>query len=237
MSSSLRSATLTERKPPPTGVVIGPFSATPVSRMASSTSGGSGFPPYWSMTSSPASRTSQSKSTPVASRTRRVASISSGPVPSPGMRTTRWATGRDYCLPDRVGAVSERELLHAVAEYAANFLETLEERPVRAEAGLEDLYDALGGPLPEHGLDDRSVLASLVESVEPGIVGIPSGRYFGFVIGGAVPAALAADWLTSAWDQNAGLYAGGPSAAVVEEVCRGWLAELLGLPPDVSVAF
>src|SRR4051812_1194486 len=66
---------------------------------------------------------------------------------------------------------------------------------------------------------------------------MPSGRYFGFVIGGAVPAAVAADWLTSTWDQNAGLYVGGPSASVVEEVCRSWLAELLGLPAHVSVAY
>src|SRR6185312_11716163 len=94
MSSSLRSATLTLRKPPPTGVVIGLLSATPVSRTASRTSGGSGLPAYRSMTSAPASRTSQSNSTPVASRTRRVASVSSGPVPSPGMRTTRCAIRR-----------------------------------------------------------------------------------------------------------------------------------------------
>src|SRR3954464_11826400 len=92
MSSSLRSATLTERKPPPMGVVIGPLSATPVSRIASRTSGGSGLPPCFSITSAPASRTSHSSSTPVASRTRRVASVSSGPVPSPGMRTTLCAT-------------------------------------------------------------------------------------------------------------------------------------------------
>src|SRR3954453_14063018 len=92
MSSSLRSATLTERKPPPTGVVIGPLSATPVSRIASRTSVGSGLPPCFSITSAPASRTSHSSSTPVASRTRRVASVSSGPVPSPGMRTTLCAT-------------------------------------------------------------------------------------------------------------------------------------------------
>src|SRR5437879_10919906 len=102
MSSSLRRATLTERKPPPTGVVIGPLSATPVSRIASRTSGGSGFPPCLSITSAPASRTSQSNSTPVASRTRRVASVNSGPVPSPGMSVTLCATAPDsirarYC--------------------------------------------------------------------------------------------------------------------------------------------
>ena len=65
---------------------------------------------------------------------------------------------------------------------------------------------------------------------EPGVVAIPSGRYFGFVIGGALPAALAADWLTSTWDQNAGLVVCGPSAAVVEEVAGEWLKDLLGIP-------
>src|SRR5881409_4058926 len=99
MSSSFRSATLTERKPPPTGVVIGPLSATPVSRIASRTSSGSGLPPYLSITSAPASRTSQSNSTPVASRTRRVASVNSGPVPSPGIRVTRCATAADGTQP------------------------------------------------------------------------------------------------------------------------------------------
>src|SRR3954469_4342787 len=133
--------------------------------------------------------------------------------------------------------MSERELLHQTADYASDFLATLDERPIRAEATVDELFESLGGPLPEDGMDPRAVVASLVEDAQPGIVGTPSGRYFGFVIGGAVPAAIAADWLTSAWDQNAGLYVGGPSAAVVEEVCRRWLAELLGLPADVSVAF
>jgi glutamate/tyrosine decarboxylase-like PLP-dependent enzyme len=108
---------------------------------------------------------------------------------------------------------------------------------VRAEADVTELTAALGGPLPEEPVDPHAVLAALVEAVEPGLVATASGRYFGFVIGGAVPAAVAADMLTSVWDQNAGLYAGGPAAAVVEEVCRGWLAELLGLPSHVSAAF
>ena len=129
--------------------------------------------------------------------------------------------------------MEDRELLHATADYAADFLATLGERPVRAGATPGDF----GGPLPRTGLDPRAVIASLVAAAEPGLVAIPSGRYFGFVIGGALPSALAADWLTSTWDQNAGLYVGGPAASVVEEVCRGWLAELLGLPPHVSVAF
>jgi glutamate/tyrosine decarboxylase-like PLP-dependent enzyme len=133
--------------------------------------------------------------------------------------------------------MNERELFRQVAEYAGDFAETLETRPVRAEADVTELTAALGGPLPEEPVDPHAVLAALVEAVEPGLVATASGRYFGFVIGGAVPAAVAADMLTSVWDQNAGLYAGGPAAAVVEEVCRGWLAELLGLPSHVSAAF
>jgi glutamate/tyrosine decarboxylase-like PLP-dependent enzyme len=133
--------------------------------------------------------------------------------------------------------VNERALLHATADYAADFIETLAERPIRSEADVEELTAALGGPLPEEGMDSGAVVAALVEAASPGIVASPSGRFFGFVIGGGVPAALAADWLTSAWDQNAGLYVLGPSAAVLEEVCRRWLTELLGLPADASVAY
>jgi glutamate/tyrosine decarboxylase-like PLP-dependent enzyme len=133
--------------------------------------------------------------------------------------------------------VDERELLHRTADYAADFLATLDERPIRAEATVDELTAALGGPLPLGPTDAQAVIASLVESAGPGIAASPSGRWFGFVLGGSLPAPLAADWLTSAWDQNAGLYVSGPAASVVEEVCRGWLAELLGLPPHVSVAY
>jgi glutamate/tyrosine decarboxylase-like PLP-dependent enzyme len=133
--------------------------------------------------------------------------------------------------------MNERELFRQVAEYAGDFVETLETRPIRAEAAVDELTATLGGPLPEEPVDPRTVLAALVEAVEPGVTATPSGRFFGFVIGGGVPAAVAADMLASVWDQNAGLYVAGPAASVVEEVCRGWLAELLGLPPHVSVAF
>jgi hypothetical protein len=115
--------------------------------------------------------------------------------------------------------MDERELLRQTADYAADFLGTLDERPVRAQAGVDELTERLGGPLPHAGLDPRAVVASLVEAAGPGIVGSASGRYFGFVTGGAVPAALAADWLASAWDQNGCLWVMSPAAAVVEEVC------------------
>ena len=133
--------------------------------------------------------------------------------------------------------MNERELFRHVAEYAADFLDTLPDRPVREQASAEELYAALGGRLPAEGMDDHAVLASLVEAADPGLVASQSGRYFGFVVGAALPAAVSADWLTSAWDQNAGGYVLAPSALVVEEVVIGWLAELLGLPSTVSAAF
>jgi glutamate/tyrosine decarboxylase-like PLP-dependent enzyme len=128
-------------------------------------------------------------------------------------------------------------LLARTAEHAQRFLSTLDTREIRPPATVDELRDALGGPLPEEPTAAPDVIEALVAAAEPGVVAIPSGRYFGFVIGGALPAALAADWLTSTWDQNAGLYVAGPSAAVVEEVAGAWLAELLGLPRTSSVAF
>ncbi len=131
----------------------------------------------------------------------------------------------------------ENDALRLTADYAAQFLASLDERPIRASASVEELREALGGPLPDEPSNAEQVLADLIADAEPGIVGIPSGRFFGFVIGGALPAALAADWLTSLWDQNAGLVAAGPSAAVVEEVSIEWLRELLALPAGVSAGF
>jgi glutamate/tyrosine decarboxylase-like PLP-dependent enzyme len=130
-----------------------------------------------------------------------------------------------------------RDLLRLTAEIAAQFLGSLDERPVFPQVTADELRAALGGPLPDGPSDPREVIVRLGEAADPGVVAIPSGRYFGFVIGGAVPAALAADWLTSTWDQNAGLYVGGPSASVVEEVAGEWLKELLGIPAHASFAF
>jgi glutamate/tyrosine decarboxylase-like PLP-dependent enzyme len=133
--------------------------------------------------------------------------------------------------------LTHRDLLGATAGLAADFLDSLDDRPIFPRTTPEALRDALGGPLPDGPTDPETVIEELAAAADPGTVAIPSGRYFGFVIGGSVPAALAADWLTSTWDQNAGLYAGGPAAAVVEEVCLDWLRELLGLPEGVSAAF
>ncbi|MBV9356503.1 MAG: aspartate aminotransferase family protein, partial [Chloroflexi bacterium] len=95
----------------------------------------------------------------------------------------------------------------------------------------------LDGGLPEDPVDPREVLALLDEVGSPATVASTGGRYFGFVIGGALPASLAASWLAAAWDQNAGLMAASPVAGVLEETALAWLLELLRLPPDAAGAF
>jgi glutamate/tyrosine decarboxylase-like PLP-dependent enzyme len=127
--------------------------------------------------------------------------------------------------------------LGVAADRAAVYLAGLAGRPVGAAAGPAELRERLGGPLPDGPADPAAVVTALADAVEPGLVASAGPRYFGFVIGGGVPAAVGADWLTSAWDQNAGLFVASPAAAVVEEVCGGWLRELLGLPAGASTGF
>src|SRR6188472_1914255 len=133
--------------------------------------------------------------------------------------------------------MSSRDLLTAAVEHAADFLEGLPERRVGpAETDPTALRAALGGPLPDGPEDPRAVLDALVAGADAGLMASQSPRFFGFVFGGSLPAALAADWVASAWDQNAVLYVAAPAAAVAEEVVGGWLAELLGLPSTASFA-
>ena len=130
-----------------------------------------------------------------------------------------------------------RDLLTRTAELANDFLDRLPTRPVGRPVELERLRAEMGGTLPEGPQDPIPVTEALARAAESGLVGTAGPRYFGFVVGGSLPAALAADWLTSAWDQNTGLYALSPASAVAEEVAAGWLLEVFGLPKGSSVGF
>jgi glutamate/tyrosine decarboxylase-like PLP-dependent enzyme len=124
--------------------------------------------------------------------------------------------------------------MRRAAELSLDYLASLDERFVGPRADAAAIHDRLGGALPEHGADQTSVVEQLAEAVDPGLVASAGPRYFGFVIGGALPAAAATDWLTTAWGQNAALHALSPAAAAAEQVAGEWLLELLGLPAEAS---
>jgi glutamate/tyrosine decarboxylase-like PLP-dependent enzyme len=128
----------------------------------------------------------------------------------------------------------ERALQRA-AELSLEFLAGLAERHVGARTDGNAIAAALAGPLPEDGEDPVAVIEDMARRLDPGLVATAGPRYFGFVIGGAIPAAIGADWLTAAWDQNANLHALSPAAAAAEQVTGGWMLDLLGLPPSASV--
>jgi glutamate/tyrosine decarboxylase-like PLP-dependent enzyme len=132
-------------------------------------------------------------------------------------------------VDDRQHVVLERSL-----ELALSYLQSLDAAPVAATTPLAELRHRLGRALPAEGVDPVTVVEELARDTEGGLLGSAGGRFYGWVIGAGLPAALGADWLTATWDQNAGLYACSPAAAVVEEVCGTWLKDVLGLPASAS---
>ena len=122
-------------------------------------------------------------------------------------------------------------------DIARAYIASRTERPVWPTVSVEDLRAALGTALPEHPIDPADVVSALAHAAEPGIVTTTGPRYFGFVTGGALPATVAAEWLTTVWDQPAGLFVLSPAASVVEEVTSAWLLDLLRLPATASVGF
>jgi glutamate/tyrosine decarboxylase-like PLP-dependent enzyme len=125
-------------------------------------------------------------------------------------------------------------VLEVATEHARRYLAEVPDRPVREPASVEELRASLDRNLPEAGEDPAAVVEALADAAEPGLIALNSPRYFGFVIGGTLPAALGADWLAGAWDQIASLYVCGPSASVAEEVAGRWVLELLGLPESAA---
>jgi glutamate/tyrosine decarboxylase-like PLP-dependent enzyme len=129
----------------------------------------------------------------------------------------------------------DSELIRRTAAVASEYLASLNDRPVGAAGSLNELRSGLRVELQDEPRPALQVVEELVAAAGPGLVGTQSPRYFGFVIGGGLDAAIAADWLTSVWDQNAGGYPAGPSAAVAEEVVREWILDILGLPEHSGV--
>ena len=127
-----------------------------------------------------------------------------------------------------------RTLLTETADRVADYRESLAERRVAPDADPERLREGLGGPLPAQGIDPASVLDELVAAVEPALMSSAGPRFFGFVVGGSLDAAVGADLLTSGWDQLAFNGASSPAAAIVEETVGVWLKESLGLPGPAS---
>jgi glutamate/tyrosine decarboxylase-like PLP-dependent enzyme len=129
------------------------------------------------------------------------------------------------------------DALRRAADHALSWLGSVGERPIPPAMNVDEVAKAVGGPLPEHGTDPVEVVDLLASGAEPGLMAMGSGRFFGWVIGGTLPAGLAADWLVSAWDQNSGMRYATPAAAAFEEVAGEWLLDLLGLPSGCDVGF
>jgi glutamate/tyrosine decarboxylase-like PLP-dependent enzyme len=128
-------------------------------------------------------------------------------------------------------------LLETAQRHASAWFRSVAERPVRATISPDELRAMLAGPLPERGSAAVSVVDLLASAGMRGAVALPGPRYFGFVVGGSLPAAVAADWLVSAWDQNTGVYALSPLGSVIEQITGSWLRELAGLPSAMSFGF
>ena len=136
-------------------------------------------------------------------------------------------------MPDEATAAA-LERAHA---RAAAWLDSLPDRRIPPRLEVADLVARLGPDLPDGPTDPADVVELLAEGSEEGLTAMPSGRFFGFVIGGTHPAALAADWLVSAWDQNAALRTVTPAATAVDDIAEAWVTDLLGLPRGSAVGF
>jgi glutamate/tyrosine decarboxylase-like PLP-dependent enzyme len=128
-------------------------------------------------------------------------------------------------------------ILDDAARRAREYLETLNTRSVAPSRSAVEALSALDEALPERGGDPAETLGLLDRTVSPATMGMAGPRFFGFVIGGALPVALAANWLAAAWDQNAALYEVTPGVSRLEEVALRWLVELFELPPSTGAGF
>jgi glutamate/tyrosine decarboxylase-like PLP-dependent enzyme len=137
-----------------------------------------------------------------------------------------------------IGMDSDRSAgLDRAHALALEWLRSLADRPVPPAMRTEDITQRLDAVLPDGPTDPAKVVDELAAACDPGLTAMPGGRFFGFVIGGTHPAALAVDWLVSAWDQNSGLRTVTPAHSAVEDLTETWLLDLLGLPAGGAVGF
>jgi len=136
--------------------------------------------------------------------------------------------------PPRPELTQRAAVLRQAAGSAVAYLENLDHRPVAPSAESVAAMRALRTPLPDQETDPAEVVRLLGELGGPATMAISGGRFFGFVIGGCLPAAMAASWLVDTWDQNAGLWVATPVAAELEETAVEWARELLGLPEGIA---
>ena len=129
------------------------------------------------------------------------------------------------------------EALTRAVGHAQTWLSSVPDRHIGPRVSADDLMSTFGGPLPEDGCDAADVVDELATGAEPGLMAIGSGRFFGWVMGGTLPAGLAADWLVSAWDQNTGMRYATPASVAIEEAAAQWLLELMELPAGADVGF
>jgi glutamate/tyrosine decarboxylase-like PLP-dependent enzyme len=130
-----------------------------------------------------------------------------------------------------------RVVLDRARERSMEWIESVPDRPVAPTADVNAMKKVFARPLPDDPTDPTTVVDELATLAEPGLMAMPSGRFFGWVIGGTLPAALGADWLVSSWDQNAGMRYASPATAAIEEVAGEWLLDILGLPAESDVGF
>lgn len=132
---------------------------------------------------------------------------------------------------------ADDDVLTRVLAHARHWLDSLSDRLIPAKGSPEDAIARLGRELPTRGDTVPAVIDRLIAAVEPGLMASGSGRFYGWVMGGTLPAALAADWLVTAWDQNAGMRDSTPGVVGAEELAATWLLELLHLPAESSLGF
>ena len=127
--------------------------------------------------------------------------------------------------------------LDKAAKYGRSWLKNASQRGINPEKSIDEMLEIFGGPLQIEPLDPTEVVERLALLGEPGFMNMGSGRFFGWVIGGTLPAALGADWLVSAWDQNAGMRNTTPTVVALEEIAGTWIKDILGLPATADVGF